>query len=312
MADYLVTDLEDAVRQELRDTDSTQWPDAEMIHYINDGIIYVANLVRKYNKYSPITEGQTRYYLTASEFSYDNEHDLPENFYWPIRFKKVGGEDPIRKSNLDLIDDTTSQARYMIVSSKIGAPVPNSSNTGTNLLQTFDGGYSATEDRTYTITMTGAATFTWSGSGAGGSGSGTLTTAFQALEDGVNVAIAAITGAISGDIYTFASKATYEIQRIKLNYNPSTNLQAEYVRYPTKIALDSGALPTTTYLPFRRYFFPMKEYTKLRCLNSNEMSVAVDAQLMAPVESLVMDICSDIADDDNGDISPAYSALDML
>jgi hypothetical protein len=321
MADYLVTDLEDAVRRELRDNDSTQWEDAEMIHYINDAVRYVADLVRKYNKYSPVVESNTRYFLMFDEFSYENEHDLPENFYWPIRIKKVGGTAPIRKVNLDLIDDTDSvttplgtEARYMIRGSRVGAPVPNSANSGDNLLMTYDNGYSATEDRTYTITMTGAAAFDWSGSGAGGSGSGTVTTAkeFVTLEDGVQISLGSLTGAVSGDVYTFAAKYTYEIQILRLNYDPDTNLEAEYVRYPTKIELSGGALPTTVYLPFRRYFFPMKEYVKLRCLNSNEMQVTVDAQLMAPVESLVMDVCSDIADDDNGDVCPAYGALDML
>jgi hypothetical protein len=308
MGDYLNSTLAAAVRTELRDNDATQWPDTEVVLYINDGLMFLTNLLRKYHKYAMIAEDYTRYVLDLDNFSYDNEHDLPENFFDMIRLKKVGGDLPLRRGNLELMDNDSSEARYMLRACRVGAPVPAVANTGTNLLQT-QGDYSGTTDRTYTITMTSATGFSWARSG--GSGVGTASTAWQTLEDGVQVKWPTLTGIATGDVYTFVAKATYKVQVLRLNYDPAVDLELEYVRFPTLHALTGSSL-TSAYIPYRRYYLALKEYVKLRCLNSNEMNVSIDAALMAPVVEMVMSVAADIEDDDNGTIEPGYMAGDML
>lgn len=308
MGDYLNTTLSAAIRTELRDAYATQWPDTEIVHYLNDGLLFIANLICKYHKYALIAEDHTRHYLDHDNFSGDYEIDLPENFYWPIRIKESGGTDPLRKANLDAIDNDVEEDRYMLRASRIGSPVPAAANTGVNTLQST-GEFTGTTDYTYTITMTSATAFTWTR--AGGSGSGTASTDWQTLELGVQIKWSTLTGIVSGDVWTFAAKYTYRIQILRLNFAPTVDLEMEYVRYPALHAV-SGTAFTAAYIPYRRYYTALKEYVKLRCLNSNEMNLSVDSALMAPVVEAVMSVAADIEDDDAGVIEPGYMAGDML
>ena len=309
MADYTVLNLESDLRYELEDTDGTQWTDPEMAVYMNDGLIYMSSLLRKYNKYSLIHEGLTRYYIDSDNFSGSNEIDLPENFYYPIELKKDGEADTIRKVNIDKIMESSTQARYTIRGSKVGAPVPNSANTGNNNLETH-GEHSGSADQAYTITMTSSTAYSWSGSG---SGTGTASTSWTELENGVKIKFSSASGLVSGDSWTFTARATYIVQILRLNYNPTTNLQMEYVRYPTKITTTgSPAALVDAYLPYRRFYLALKEYVKIRCFNRNEMNVAQDVALFAPVEALVMELAAEIPEDDHPDMDPAYTGLDYL
>jgi hypothetical protein len=313
MADFLVTDLETAVRAEIQDPDGTQWGDPELLSYINEGIRFLyAELFRQHRE-ALLLERHLYEELEYEDFSSEDEIDLPTDFFRHILIKVSGLTKRVRRVGLDLIDDSTTEARCFVRGASVGAPVPNSANAGTDDLITggnFTGNSNANE--VITLTMASASTFNWSSSVSGSDTGVSTSTDWITLQNGIKVKFGATAGHTTGDSWTFTCYYDQVINIMKLNWDPDTDIELYYIKRPEKITLSAGAMPTSTYLPLYRYYDALKMYVVIRAMNRNEIHVGQDLGLFSPVIKLITDIASDIAEDMFAKFEPDNVALDHL
>ena len=151
---------------------------------------------------------------------------------------------------------------------------------------------------TITITVTGTATLSCS-------------TSWQTLENGVKVKFGAATGFTVGDIWNF-SAYPYHINLLRLNFDPTIDLELWYVRDCQPVALVSAAISTTARLEFRRYYDALKLYVEIKLRNRNEENVSQDMGLYGPVANKIMQKASAIGDEDQPELSLESITEDMI
>ncbi len=316
MADYLSTDLRSDVLQELRDPDQTRFKDPLLKVFINDGLIFMKEEIIRQNKWGTLPEEFPLLIVDKDEFSSDKKHVLPEQYMEFVQVKKSGAELPIRMGQQDIIDDQNeTEERGTIYASRIGPPVPSSSNTGADTLITREGeaGYTGTADDTVTVTIdTGATTFTWS-STVNGSGAGvTITTNWLQLgTTGIFIKFGSTTQ-VATDVWTFVTKKTYRIKILQLNFAPTVDMEVWAVRRHDVVTLDGVVLTANEYLPFYRYNLALKQYVMIKCQNYAEKNVRQDAQVMGPVINLITEIASGVNRPSNSNVNPANKSVDYI
>jgi len=254
MADKLATDLRTDVLNSTGDFDQTRFKDIIIGTYMMEGLRLILQEIQRQNKYGTIPEQVAKTTIPYTEFSGLNKHDLPLDFFTKIRVSREGFTKPIRITTVNHIEDDTSTNFGTIYGVKVGAPVPNSANTGIDDLDTR-GDFSGSSNDTYTITIASSTTFNWSSTG-GGSGSGvTMTGEWQTLDNGVQVKFATATGYTAGESWTFVAYFDQIINVIELNWDPEEDLQLWWVRRITEVAYTGTGLSATFnayYLPFFR------------------------------------------------------------
>jgi hypothetical protein len=314
MADILLRDARNEIIQELRDTNQTKFKDPELIVYFNDAVDFVKKHVFNINKFATIPEEFPRIYIDKDEFSSDYKHDLPTNYDRYLFIRRDGYEDPIRIVTLRDLYKTTTQNRGFIYGTRVGAPVPNSNNSGTDDLETQEasGGYTDSNDDTVTVTIASGTTFNWTSTN-NGSGSGvTITGAWQALANGIQIKFGSTSGYTAGDIWTFDVYATQQINVLELNYAPSEDIELWYMKRHTKWTTVSDLLPANTYLPMFRYYLAIKQYIILRCRNRNEENALQDMKVFQPIFDTITMIAQTIASDDDTYYNPEFDSEDYI
>ncbi len=314
MADYTVRDLRDACLAELNDTDQTNFLDTEMVHYINDAFRFVQNKISQNNMYAGLYEAFPVVDLIYSEFSNANEHDLPVNFMAKIKINRKGIAEPIRETDVETIDNSSSENRCFIYTSHIGAPVPNSSNSGTDDFNTREkyNGYTGGADDTITVTIdSGGSTFSWTSTSNGSGSDVSIEGEWQELAStGIMVYFDDTSGYTSGDSWSFAVYETQRIHRLQLNFDPEENIRLWYEKRYEKVSLSTGELPADTYIPFYQYYDALKMFVILKARNRNEENASQDASLFRPVMDLVLSRASSLHEDDAVTMMPSIRSID--
>lgn len=312
MADILLTTLEEEVRDFLQDADGTQWLDREIVAAVNDSIEFLIVELYRQKVYSMIDELHCRTWLDDAEFSYSDEINLPIDYVKHIMMKRYGYTLPLRVAGVQEIDDTTTENRGMVRAASVGAPTPDSSNSGTDTLEA-DGDYSGSADEIITITVdAGGATFSWTSSVSGSGSAVAMATTWTTLQNGIKVKWGDTSGFTAGDIWTVKGYITQKIHILTLNYAPEEDIELWYIRRPVRFTVSGGAIVSTDRLPFRRYYLPIKEYVITVLMNRNEEDVRQNMSLMAPITRMILNISSSINSDDDAKLSIMYPSSSML
>jgi len=310
MADFLFTTLEEDARYTLQDVDGTEYTDTEVNYAINEARRYVLDELCRNSLFALMPEQTMPYILPYSEFSYDHKHDLPTDFYYPIRFREVAAYESIPLIDFDKFDDTDRADCAFITASKVGAPVPNSANTGTDTLKT-SGDHTGATQYTYTITiLAGGATFNWARTGSL-TNVASCSTSWVTLENGVKVKFAAASGFTAGDSWTFVAYLSYA-NILCLNFDPDTDIESWHVRDVVPVDLVTGAISTTARLEFRRYYDALKLFVEIKLKNRSQESVNQDMAIFAPVSRMIMEKSSMMGDDQDGKIEPQFISEDCI
>lgn len=315
MSDKTVVELRNEVLQELDDVNQHQFEDTELVHYINDALRYVKYEIARLNKHATVPEEFPYDTLDYTEFSSDNKHDLPTDYSHYIMIKRSGKAKSMRGTTPDRFDDTTTQNRFIIHGGAVGAPVPNSSNSGTDDLVTKGNKseYSGGSDITVTIEIdAGGATYSWSDTdGNSGSGVSIPTEWSDPSGNGWYIKFDSSSGYTAGDEWTFSVYNSQVINILELNFNPEEDIKVWYSRRIEEISLSTSTLPSDTYLPLYRYYDAIKQFVILKARNRNEESIRQDIAVLKPVTNTVLRLASSLHTDDDlsvdvGNVSEDY------
>jgi hypothetical protein len=314
MADKLATELRSDVLNSVGDFDQTRFKDIIIGGYMMEGLRLILQEIQRQNKYGTIPEQVAKTTIPFAEFSGLNKHDLPVDFFTKIRVSREGFAKPIRITTVGHIEDDVSTSFGTITGAKVGAPVPNSANTGIDDLDTR-GDFSGSSEDTYTITIASSTTFNWSSTGGGSASGVTMTGKWQTLDNGVQIRFETATGYTAGDVWTFVSYFDQMISVLELNFDPEEAIQLYWVRRITEVTYTGTGLSATFnayYLPFYRYYDALKLFVELKLNNHAERNIKQDLEIDNQVIKKILDIASTINVDDDLSIQPRNVSKDFI
>lgn len=270
------TDLRNEIDRKI-DVNGNLISDPLLIDFANDAQDDMLQLLIEMHKEGLIAVEWSRDLLKFGTFNYRNEITLPNDYLvWiSCNFENDTGSPVVIVRDEDVLsDDWVGENVCAVTASNITTALANTSNSGSDNFEAR-GKFTGTTDTVYQFEIeAGGATFKWTNDGGSSYTSGvSCADTWIDIENGVRVNFGGSSGFTAGDIWDISAYASKERAILRVNFDPSVNLDFYFVTAPAQLTVVDPA----AYIPYPQFWRAFRYLVEIRVRAYNEERMDVDA-----------------------------------